>query len=70
MSCKYSSFSLGSWLIIWNCILIAGQILILRRKFQPIQLLMNELVNHAIWLDYICRDKNAMHMRICVRAGW
>ena len=23
----------------WNCILIAGQIFILRRKFQPIQLL-------------------------------
>ncbi|MDO4474058.1 MAG: DUF6198 family protein [Eubacteriales bacterium] len=39
MSCKYSSFSLGTWLIIWNCILIAGQILILRRKFQLIQLL-------------------------------
>lgn len=39
MSCKYSMLSLGNWLIIWNCILIVGQILILRRKFQPIQLL-------------------------------
>ncbi len=39
MSCKYSSLSLGTWLIIWNCILIVGQILILRRKFQLIQLL-------------------------------
>ncbi len=39
MSCKYSSLSLGTWLIIWNCILIVGQILILRRKFQVIQLL-------------------------------
>ena len=39
MSCKYSSLSLGTWLIIWNCILIAGQVLILRRKFQLIQLL-------------------------------
>lgn len=39
MSCRYGSLSLGTWLIIWNCILIAGQILILRKKFQPIQLL-------------------------------
>ena len=39
LSCEYNSLSLGTWLIIWNCILIAGQILILRRKFQVIQLL-------------------------------
>lgn len=39
MSCKFSSLSLGTWLIIWNCILIAGQIVILRKKFQLIQLL-------------------------------
>ncbi len=39
MSYKFSSLSLGTWLIIWNCILILGQILILRKKFQLIQLL-------------------------------
>lgn len=39
MSYKFSSFSLGTWLIIWNCFLIVGQILILRKKFQLIQLL-------------------------------
>lgn len=39
MSYKFPSLSLGTWLVIWNCILIAGQIIILRRKFQPIQLL-------------------------------
>lgn len=39
MSCKFDSFSLGTWLIIWNCVLIAGQIVILRKTFQPIQLL-------------------------------
>ncbi len=36
---KYPSLSLGTWLIIWNCVLIMGQILILRKQFQPIQLL-------------------------------
>ena len=39
LSCKVSSLSLGSWLIIWNCILIVGQIVILRNRFQPIQFL-------------------------------
>lgn len=39
MSCKFSTLSLGTWLIIWNCFLIVGQILILRKKFQPVQLL-------------------------------
>lgn len=39
MSYKFSNLSLGTWLIIWNCVLIVGQILILRKKFQLIQLL-------------------------------
>lgn len=39
MSCKFDSLSLGTWLIIWNCVLIVGQIAILRKKFQLIQLL-------------------------------
>lgn len=39
MSIQFSSLSLGTWLILWNCILIAGQICILRKAFQPIQLL-------------------------------
>ena len=39
MSFRFPLLSLGAWLIIWNCVLIIGQILILRKKFQPIQLL-------------------------------
>lgn len=39
LSCKYSALSLGTWLIIWNCILIVGQIVVLRKNFQLIQLL-------------------------------
>lgn len=39
MSFKFPNLSLGTWLIIWNCILILGQILLLRKKFQPVQLL-------------------------------
>lgn len=39
MSIKFTALSLGNWLIIWNCVLILGQILFLRKNFQPIQLL-------------------------------
>lgn len=39
LSIKYSFCSMGTWLIIWNCALIVGQILILRKKFKWIQLL-------------------------------
>lgn len=57
MSCKFDALSLGTWLIIWNCILIVGQIAILRRRFQPIQLLQVPLsflfgwfTNFGMWL--------------------
>ncbi|MCQ4022048.1 MULTISPECIES: YitT family protein [unclassified Ruminococcus] len=39
LSYKFDFLSIGAWLIIWNCVLILGQILILRKKFQLIQLL-------------------------------
>lgn len=39
MSLKFTEISMGNWLIIWNCILILGQILILRKNFKLIQLL-------------------------------
>lgn len=39
MSYKFSGLSMGTWLIVWNCVLIVGQIVILRSKFQLIQLL-------------------------------
>lgn len=39
MSCYFPQLSLGNWLVIWNCVLIAGQILLLRKNFQIVQLL-------------------------------
>lgn len=39
LSLRFTDISMGNWLIIWNCVLVVGQILILRKKFQPIQLL-------------------------------
>ena len=39
MSIRFDFFTIGIWLIIWNCVLILGQILILRKNFKLIQLL-------------------------------
>lgn len=39
LSLKFTSISMGNWLIIFNCLLIVGQIVILRKSFKPIQLL-------------------------------
>ena len=39
LSYKLTALSMGTWLIVWNCILILGQIVILRKAFKPIQLL-------------------------------
>lgn len=39
LSCKFDFFTMGTWLIIWNCVLIVGQILILRKDFKFYQLL-------------------------------
>lgn len=39
LSCKFDMLSLGAWLTIWNCAMILGQIIILRKKFKLIQML-------------------------------
>lgn len=39
MSSRFEGLTLGTWLILWNGLLILGQILLLGRNFKPIQLL-------------------------------
>lgn len=39
VSLEFTFFSFGTWLTISNCVLLLGQILLLRRNFNPIQLL-------------------------------
>ena len=36
---RFTVFSFGTWLFLWNCLMLAGQILLLRRDFRTIQLL-------------------------------
>lgn len=39
VSLKFTFFSFGTWLTVSNCVLLFGQILLLRKNFKPIQLL-------------------------------
>ena len=39
MSIRFPVLTIGNYLIIWNCILILGQVIILKKDFKPIQLL-------------------------------
>jgi len=38
-SLKYTFLTMGNWLLVWNCILIIGQIAVLRKNFKLYQLL-------------------------------
>lgn len=70
MSYKFDSISMGTWLIIWNCILILGQILILRKKFRPVQLLQVPLSFVFGWFTDLgmwivsCIPANAYFIRL------
>lgn len=39
MSINFTKISLGTWMFLWNCLLIALQVILLRKKFKPVQLL-------------------------------
>lgn len=54
LSLKFPSLSLGTWLIIWNCILIAGQAVLLRKNFKLIQLIQIPLSFLFGWFTDIC----------------
>ena len=70
MSLVSDSISLGKWLIIWNCVLILGQIIILRKNFKWIQLLQipfsflfGIFTDFGVWiLNYIEINSYPMQM--------
>ena len=70
MSIRLPQLSLGYWLIIWNCVLILGQILLLRRKFQWIQLLQVPLsFLFGVWLISFFTPKHYIVQILLVLVG-
>lgn len=57
LSIQFPVLSMGNWLIVWNCVLIVGQILILRRDFKlyqllqiPLSFLFGYFTDFGMWL--------------------
>lgn len=57
MSIKFPVMTLGSWLIVWNCVLIVAQVLILRRNFKiyqlfqiPLSFLFGWFTDFGMWI--------------------
>ena len=76
MSYKFTFFTMGTWLIIWNCILILGEILILRKDFPPIQLLQIPLsfifgyfTDFGMWIASFIPVNNYIMQLIMVVSG-
>lgn len=76
LSCKYTNLSLGTWLIIWNCVLIVGQIVLLRKNFEPVQLLQIPLsflfgyfTNFGMWCVSFIPASNYIVRLILVLCG-
>lgn len=76
VSIKFTFISFGTWLIVSNCVLLLGQIILLRRKFNPIQLLQIPLsflfgyfTDFGLWIiDGIPNDNYAVRL-LLVLAG-
>lgn len=76
MSIYIPKLSLGNWLIVWNCVLIIGQIIILRKEFKlfqflqvPLSFLFGYFTDFGTWMmSYL--DINVYWLRImCVIVG-
>ncbi len=65
LSLRFTFFSLGNWLILWNCVLILGQIIILRRDFKiyqllqiPLSVLFGYFTDFGMWIVHFIPVKN------------
>ncbi len=57
LSIRFDSLTLGNWLIVTNCVLILGQIILLRKKFKvyqflqiPLSFLFGYFTDFGMWL--------------------
>ena len=76
VSLKFTFLSFGTWLTISNCVLLLGQIILLRRNFKPIQLLQIPLsflfgyfTDFGLWLVSGIPNDNYAVQSILVIAG-
>ena len=74
ISIKFTVLTLGNWLIIWNCIMIFGQILLLKKEFKwinllqiPLSFLFGYFTDFGMWLvSYITIYAYALRLLMVV----
>lgn len=76
VSIKFDFISFGTWLIVSNCVLLLGQIILLRRNFKPIQLLQIPLsflfgyfTDFGLWIVDGIPNENYFVRLLLVGAG-
>lgn len=76
VSIKFDFISFGTWLIVSNCVLLLGQIILLRRNFNPIQLLQIPLsflfgyfTDFGLWIIEDIPNENYIVRLLLVAAG-
>lgn len=76
LSIKFTFISFGTWLTITNCILLLGQLLLLRKNFKPIQLLQIPLsflfgyfTDFGLWLVGSIPNDNYIAQLLLVLSG-
>lgn len=76
ISIKFNFISFGTWLIVSNCVLLLGQIILLRRNFNPIQLLQIPLsflfgyfTDFGLWIIDDIPNENYIVRLLLVAAG-
>ncbi len=76
VSIKFPFLSFGTWLTISNCVLLLGQVLLLRKNFKPIQLLQIPLsflfgyfTDFGLWLAGFIPNDNYIAKLLLVVGG-
>ena len=76
LSLRYTALSFGTWTILSNCAFLIGQILILRRKFKPVQFLQIPLfflcgifTDFGVWITHFFHQTSYMTKVLFVLAG-
>lgn len=76
VSIRFDFISFGTWLIVSNCVLLLGQIILLRRNFKPIQLLQIPLsflfgyfTDFGLWIVDGIPNENYFVRLLLVGAG-
>jgi uncharacterized membrane protein YczE len=76
LSLRYTALSFGTWTILSNCTFLLGQILILRRKFKPIQFLQIPLfflcgifTDFGVWITHFLPQNSYMAKLLFVLVG-